>query len=164
MKKIIIYSILPLMSFTILSKSNSIIGSYHLNQVKLNDELIFDRNDFKYSLKRNYQLNKDYLKTNADSLHVYQTAEANYIKLNSVKLEFLSDSTFCFTKIRSGSKIFPNEKDFGVYKFKNDTILLTNTSRNNQKMMLILSENLNKLILKDSTSNIKIYQDFVKIN
>lgn len=79
----------------------------------------------------------------------------------SIQINFIDDSNFTITKIRSGGRISENELDFGTYVRKNDTLLLTNKSRRNKETRFIIDNE--GFYQQDELPNYSFSQEYIKI-
>lgn len=153
-----------LLSFHFIDKNNELIGTWELNHVELNNDTIFYRGKFEYTLHHNFELNKSWIKNKEDSLTVSKRAEENFQKSMSVTISFLTDSTFKMTKIRSGGRINPNEYDIGIYELKSDSLLMTNQSRRDYTMLFIIDQENKRIFQKDGIPDYMVYQEYLKTN
>jgi len=165
MKKLILIILtLPLLSFVLNIDDKVILGTWELNQITLNKDTIFYRGQFEYTLKHNFELNKNWITNHEDSLIVIKRAEQGFHNSNSIHMEFLTDSTFKMTKIRSGGRINPDEFDFGTYEITTDTLLMTNQSRQDYKMMLKIDLENGRIYQEDGLPNYMVYQEYLRKN
>ena len=148
---------LPLLSFVLKIDEKGIIGRWELNQISLNKDTIFYRGQFEYTLKHNFELNKNWITNLEDSLTVTKRAEQGFQNSNSIYMEFLTDSTFKMTKVRSGGRISPDEFDFGTYEIRTDTLLMTNQSRRDYRMMLKIDFENERIYQEDGLPNHMVY-------
>lgn len=70
------------------------MGEWELNQITLNNDTIFYRGIFEYTLYHHFELNKGWIKNKEDSLIVTKSAESGFQNSMSIKMEFTTDSTF----------------------------------------------------------------------
>lgn len=164
MKKLLfIILALPLYSFLHNIHKSQLDGVWELNQIVLNNDTIFYRDQFDYTIKHNFELNKSWIANHEDSLTVIKRAEQGFQNSMSIKMEFLTDSTFKMTKIRSGGRISPEEIDYGTYEINSDTLLMTNQSRRDYKMYLIIDLENNRLFQKDGVPSHMVYQEYKRL-
>lgn len=164
MKKLLLIILLPpLLSFILKVDNNELIGTWELNQITLNKDTIFYREQFEYTLKHNFELNKNWITNNEDSLSVTKRAKQGFQNSMSIKMEFLTDSTFKMTKVRSGGRISPDEIDYGKYEIIKDTLLMTNQTRRDYKMMFIIDLENKKIFQKDGVPNHMVYQEYTQV-
>lgn len=133
MKYILIISLLNLGTSLCLKKKTH-LGNWELELVKINNETIFDRDNYSISLQYNYSLNNP--KTKDDSIAVENLAKSKFDQSRSLNIHFDTDSTFITTKVRSGGRIDPNTEELGDYRTSNDSLYMEIPTRNNYKMLL----------------------------
>ncbi|MDP2175333.1 MAG: hypothetical protein Q8K70_05410 [Bacteroidota bacterium] len=162
--KNISFFIFPLIFISFVHKhnENKLLGTWQLNMTVQNKDTIFLLGNEGYTLKHNYKLNHNWVKTKEDSINLNQKAHKLYNQTKGLQISFLSDSTFKMTKIRSGGIISLNENDYGIYEVKEDTLIITNQTENNKKTMFIIDDQ--KLFLKDESPNLSIYIEYKKID
>lgn len=161
---LLIFLAIPLISFQLPRNEYTIVGTWELNQVTLNGDTIFNRGNFDYTLNHNFESNKKWISTREDSSVVYDQAKANFEKFKNLRIEFLIDSTFKMTKVRSGGGVNLEEMDFGTYELKNDTLRMTNHSRRDYKMMFIVDLKNEIIFQKDGVPNHMVFQEYKKKN
>lgn len=159
---LLVLLILPLSSFLQYQNEQKIDGVWKLNKVIFNGKTIFLRDHFHYTLNYNFSLNKSWVKNKEDSITVTKQAQKRFNNSKNAKIEFLTDSTFCLTKSRSKSGISSNEKDFGIYKVQNDTLLLTKKSKRNRKMILKIDAKNERIFSSYDIKNHSMYIEYTK--
>jgi len=138
-------------------------SSWMLNCVRLDNDTIFYRSDSTHTMKYNFKLNVEALKSGTDSSSIAEMATKNFHSSRSVRITFETDSTFIMTKIRSGGRITPNEVDSGIYNIKNDTVLFTISTRRNHQMVYKLNPSTNLLFIESpGPSNQNVYSEYIR--
>lgn len=154
----------PLLSFLIKDSKNALIGNWQLNQINLNSDTIFYNGNYKYTLQHIFEQNKSWILNKQDSITTSNLAEKGYKNWMSIKMEFLTDSTFKMTKVRSGGRVNLDEFDYGIYQLKNDTLQMINQSRNDYKIQFLFDKKNKKLYQKGGVPDRMIYQEYIKTN
>jgi hypothetical protein len=161
-KNSLIILTIPLLSFFTKVNRDILKGTWELNQIELNDDTIFYRGIFEYTLNHNFELNKSWVKNKVDSLKVTERAESGYQNSMRIKIEFQSDSKFSMTKVRSSGRISPDQLDYGTFELKTDTLFMTNHTRNDYKMMFIVDFKNDRIYQKDGLPSYMVYQEYLK--
>lgn len=139
-------------------------GSWKLRKMIVNGDTIFYRGQFNYTLRHNYKLNENWIANRTDSLTVLRRAEKGYQNLMSIKVKFLTDSTFSMTEVRGGGRIDSNKLDYGTYELHNDTLLMTNQSRRDYEMMFLVDIENKRFYQRGQLPNHKVFQEYFKVD
>lgn len=160
MKYILIIS-LTILSSSMCIKKRTIIGSWQLKIVSLNNDTIFYREDYSISLKYNYSINKPQSKE--DSLACEELALSKFEQSKGLKLIFITDSTFITSKVRSGGRIDSDIDEEGIYNISKDSIYLTVPVRNNYKYILNYDKKNDKLFSFTEHGEMNTYIQYCRI-
>lgn len=132
--KYTIIILLAVITSSLSIKENTVIGKWQMDFVTIDNDTIFDHDDFEKTLSYHYSINVP--QTKEDSAIVKESAVQKFEQSKSYKLIFDTDSTFSTTKMRSGGRVYPEKEERGVYYTSNDILYLTLPARNNYEMLL----------------------------
>ncbi len=151
-------SIIILLTITIffIPEKNWVKGRWIIDFIILDSDTIYKQDHFYYTLEYNRTLNP-----NLDSIELENLALHSFKKTSKLYWEF-DDSTFLTAAMRSGGRGNLNDTDFGTYFRSNDSIYMTNTTRNNYKSIFLIEERHKYLHFKENGET-KFYMQLKKV-
>lgn len=138
-------------------------SSWALNCIRIDNDTAFFKTDSTFTFKHNFKLNEQHLEGSNDSMNVADMASKKFHSLRSMNITFNSDSTFVMTKMRSGGRIFPKEKDSGNYEIRNDTVHFSIITRRNYQLVYKLNRSADTLFVDEKNPlGQQVYSEYIK--
>jgi hypothetical protein len=158
-----IFIILLTSTFSLIPKKNKnwIKGKWSVDCLIKNGDTIFKRDNYNYTLQYNKILNSK-LNTDVDTIAIETMAKVSFQNTCKLFWEF-RDGTFQTAAMRSGGRGNLEDTDNGTFFCSNDSIYMTNNSRNHYKSIFLKNEKDKFLYFEDKSSS-NVYTKLKKIN
>jgi hypothetical protein len=146
------------------SETTPIDGLWGMEFVVLNGDTIFSRYNFDFTLKYNLRKFSEFQISEQDSMNIIEQSQLSYSNIYDVKMFFHENKRFSMTNLRSGGIVDLDVLDTGMFEFRNDSVFISISTRNDKKMLLLMDRSEERLFVQDGFPEHMVLTKYVKLS